>query len=137
MTRQRELFLRDQPPEYVAVINESVLDRQLGGGEVLRDQLNRLLDYAREPHISIVVLPTAADIQLGVSNGFVILEFADSDDPAIVFHDRPGSDVAADSADEVDRYRTTFDQMIALGRSGTDAISMIQRARDKLAPRTT
>ncbi|GAA1026991.1 hypothetical protein GCM10009557_06640 [Virgisporangium ochraceum] len=98
---------------------------------MLRDQLNALLDHAREPHIDLSVIPTNIDGYPGVSFGFVILEFADRRDSPIVFHDQHGSHVAAESPDEVKRYFKSFDQIRSLGLHGADAIAAIKAARDK------
>jgi transcriptional regulator with XRE-family HTH domain len=131
MRRKQQLFDRPAPPDYVTVLDEAVLYRRMGGSTVLRDQLNSLLDYAREPNISIVVLPMDTQEHPAHSSGFTILEFADPTDPPIVFHDQPGSGVAADSPQDVDGFRERFARLLELGLHGQDAIALIRTARDK------
>jgi transcriptional regulator with XRE-family HTH domain len=131
MRRQDRLFRSSEPPEYVAALDEAVLYRRIGNNTVLRDQLNALLDYAREPHIELSVIPTDTDGYPGVPVGFVILEFSDRRDSPIVFHDQHGAEISAESPDEVERYFKSFDQLRSLGLHGADAIAAIKAARDR------
>jgi transcriptional regulator with XRE-family HTH domain len=131
MERQRRILRRTSPPEYVAILDESVLYRRFGGGTVLRDQLNALLDFAREDHISIVIVPTDVQVHPGVAVGFVILEFADPKDNPVVFHDQYGSELAADSPDEIERYAQRFQRLSAFSVRDSDAIALIKKARDR------
>lgn len=131
MRRQDRVLRHAEPPQYIALLDESVLHRRFGDVTVLRDQLNALLDYVREPHIQLYIIPTNADGYPGIPTGFVVLEFTDPRDSPIVFYDQHGSDVAADSPVEVERYLKTFEQLRVLGLHGPDAISAIKAARDK------
>jgi transcriptional regulator with XRE-family HTH domain len=131
MLRQKQLFSRTPPPEYVAVFDQSVLYRRFGEGPVLRDQLNALLDLIREPNIAIVIVPTDTRSHQGAPVGFAILEFADPRDTPIVFHDQPGSDIAADTPEDVARYHELFEKLLAQGLHGTDAVAAIKEAREK------
>jgi transcriptional regulator with XRE-family HTH domain len=129
--RRERLFQKEPPPAYTAVLDEAVLYRRMGGSTVLRDQLNALLDLAREPHVSITVLPINTREHPAHYSGFEILEFADPTDPPVVFHDQAGSDLAADSPLEVKAFQETFDRLLAIGLAGPEAIAMIRRARDE------
>ncbi len=133
MQRQERLFRQPDPPQYIGLVDESALYRRFGDATILRDQLNALLDYAREPHIELYVIPTSTDGYPGIAIGFVILEFSDTQDAPIVFYDQHGSDVAAESPDEVERYFKTFEQLRSLSLHGADAIAAIKAARDRTA----
>ena len=132
MQRQRLLFDRTDPPEYIAILDESVLYRPFGNETVLRDQLNALLDHMREDHIDLAVVPTETVGRPGVPVGFVMLGFADEKDDSVVFYDQPGSDVAAEAPADVARFAEVFDRLLALGLRGADAIAAIKRARDRI-----
>ncbi|MET9353976.1 DUF5753 domain-containing protein [Streptomyces sp. NPDC006617] len=44
-------------PELWVVLDEAVLRRPIGGGDVMRAQLERLVEAGAEPHIRVWVLP--------------------------------------------------------------------------------
>jgi transcriptional regulator with XRE-family HTH domain len=73
LTRQ-QLLTRDEPLEYVALLDESVLLRQRGGPSVLRTQLQRLADLAELPNVTIRILQLDRNHGLAVDS-FSILQF--------------------------------------------------------------
>jgi transcriptional regulator with XRE-family HTH domain len=71
---RQQLLTRDEPPEYVALMDESVLHRQRGDQSVMRAQLKRLADIAELPNVTIQVLPLNRNHALAVDS-FAILQF--------------------------------------------------------------
>ncbi|WP_307804241.1 helix-turn-helix domain-containing protein [Micromonospora echinofusca] len=64
---------RAQPPQYIVVLDESVL-RRCGEGFTLlmAEQLGHLLACAEKPHISVHVVPADAVLHLGLSGPFTL-----------------------------------------------------------------
>ncbi|MEU6410611.1 Scr1 family TA system antitoxin-like transcriptional regulator [Microbispora sp. NPDC046933] len=60
MRRGRILSLSD-PPRYSAFIDEAALRRVVAGPAVMATQLEHLLAVAQEPHVTVQVIPFAAD----------------------------------------------------------------------------
>lgn len=73
MIRQR-LLTSDSERQLNAIIDESVLLRQVGDHDVMRAQLQHLLDMADLPNIDLRVLPLGIDRSLMVES-FVIFSF--------------------------------------------------------------
>jgi transcriptional regulator with XRE-family HTH domain len=73
LTRQ-QLLTRDEPLEYVAILDESVLRRQRGDKSVMRAQLLRLADIGELPNVTIRILPLRQNHSLAVDS-FSILQF--------------------------------------------------------------
>ncbi|MEV5407666.1 helix-turn-helix transcriptional regulator [Thermopolyspora sp. NPDC052614] len=71
---RKSIFTRDKPPTIISIIDEGVLHRPVGGPEVMREQLCHLLELARHPHVTIQVLPYAANALCGLQGGFIIAE---------------------------------------------------------------
>lgn len=65
---RKELFERDNPPEVVAIIDESVLHGHLIGPEAMADQLRHLTEV---PAV-VQVLPAETDIAPGLSGSFLL-----------------------------------------------------------------
>ncbi|GAA0488910.1 transcriptional regulator [Paractinoplanes deccanensis] len=74
MARQAVLT-REPPPQLRVVIDEAVLHREVGGPEVLRRQLARLLEAAGRPGVELLVLPFSAGAHAGMTESFMVLEF--------------------------------------------------------------
>ncbi|WNI30006.1 helix-turn-helix transcriptional regulator [Streptomyces sp. ITFR-6] len=65
---RQAVFSRTPPPRVGYVIEESVLDRPLGGAEVLKEQLRHVIDcMARFNHLTVQVMPTAQHTHAGLN----------------------------------------------------------------------
>ncbi|MGW4800910.1 helix-turn-helix domain-containing protein [Nonomuraea sp. NPDC004297] len=69
---RQQILTRTNPPRYLVVLDEGVLNRPVGGPAVMREQLERLLESARVPHITLQVCPLGANP--GLSGGIVIAQ---------------------------------------------------------------
>ncbi|MCF6526160.1 helix-turn-helix transcriptional regulator [Streptomyces sp. JJ36] len=100
LARQR---LLDRTPlvELCFVIGESALTNPVGGSEVLRTQLQRLLAVGRQRNVEIQVMPAGRGFHTGLDGPFVLLEtseqerigYVESQEVGCVVTD--GSDVTA------------------------------------------
>jgi transcriptional regulator with XRE-family HTH domain len=70
--RSQRLFLPDGPRSY-AVLGEEALYRQVGGREVLRQQIKQMYDLAELPHVSIRILRFEAGACPALSVPFTVL----------------------------------------------------------------
>lgn len=75
MTRQQILDDQDNPPKLWAIIDESVLHRQIGGKDVKKAQCQHLLDVGQRPHIAIQVIPDTKGAACAYGKDFMILTF--------------------------------------------------------------
>src|SRR5690606_31643410 len=107
MTRQREVLGRQVPPDLTAVLDEAVLRREIGGAEVLRNQLLHLVGLGSNPHITIRVLPFTANV-LNILSPFIILEFPDPHDSDVVFAESSFEQTLIDDPAVVATYRRVF-----------------------------
>ncbi|MBL7256808.1 DUF5753 domain-containing protein [Paractinoplanes lichenicola] len=74
MARQAVLT-REPPPTLRIVLDEAVLHREVGGPEVLRRQLARLVEASERPGVELLVLPFTAGAHAGMTEPFMVLEF--------------------------------------------------------------
>ncbi|MFD7014983.1 helix-turn-helix domain-containing protein [Streptomyces sp. NPDC059161] len=82
MERQR-IMERDTPPLMWVVMSEGVLHQEIGGPEVMRNQLAHLLDLRDREWVQVQVLPFEVGAHSGLMGSFSILRF--EDDPDIVY----------------------------------------------------
>lgn len=71
--RRQEVLMRKNPPHYTSVLDEGTLRRMVGGTEVMRAQLARLLDLADRPNITLRILPFTAGAPASSEGAFTCL----------------------------------------------------------------
>ncbi|MEV0280447.1 helix-turn-helix transcriptional regulator [Streptomyces sp. NPDC050610] len=79
MTRQ-EMFERSEPPRTWFVVDEYALLRHIGGADVMRAQLERLLKAGESPRVVIQVVPVEKPEHPGLAGPFTIMGFPDHAD---------------------------------------------------------
>ena len=121
--RQR-ILERPDPVRLFAVIDEAALRRKVGGDEVMRDQLQHLVDMAAHPKITIQILPFAAGPHPGTGGRFTILTFPGAATPDAVYIATIAGELLIESGG-VDRYRSVFRRLNAKALSPEDTIAMI------------
>ncbi|MEV7279573.1 helix-turn-helix transcriptional regulator [Streptomyces sp. NPDC093111] len=82
MERQRILD-RESPPLLWVVLSEAVLRQELGGRDVMREQLAHLLAIQEREWAKIQILPFRAGAHAGMLGSFTLLRF--DDDPDLVY----------------------------------------------------
>ncbi|REE97293.1 helix-turn-helix domain-containing protein [Thermomonospora umbrina] len=109
---RRRLLTRPDAPKLWAVIDESALRRQLGGREVMHDQLVHLLELSALPSVTLQIAPFERG--LGAPGGpFTIMRFAEPDLPDVVYLEQLDSAQYLDKRQEIDLYSRTMDTLCA------------------------
>ncbi|WP_046775076.1 helix-turn-helix domain-containing protein [Streptomyces yangpuensis] len=79
LERQRILD-RENPPLVWVVLSEAVLHQEIGGRDVMRNQLAHLLDLRRREWVQVQILPFEAGAHVGLDGSFTLLRFDDNPD---------------------------------------------------------
>jgi Domain of unknown function (DUF5753) len=93
------------------------LHRAVGGRAVMQAQLERLLELAELPNVTLRVIPYEAGALPAGNNKFIILRFASPELKDTVFIEGLTGDLYLDEPGEVEVYNTTFRTLIQLARS--------------------
>lgn len=110
--RARQRILDDDPPELWAIFDETALLRlECDHLDVLREQIEHLLELAERPTVTIQ-MTSARSINSGSGGPFVVLEFPDTVDPAIVYLETDTDGLYLEEPDEVARYRTLMKHLV-------------------------
>jgi transcriptional regulator with XRE-family HTH domain len=131
LARQRLLTVSN-PPEYWAVIDEAVLHRIVGGVDVMREQLGRLVELASLPNVTLQVVPFGAGEHAGMEGSFLILGFPEQADPDVVYVEYTTSGVYLEQQSDVRRYTLMFDHLRASALKPDDTLAMVERSADRL-----
>jgi transcriptional regulator with XRE-family HTH domain len=134
MNRQKPLEGPD-PMVLHALLDEAVIRREIGGFEVLGEQLDHLLALAERPNITLQVIPYAAGGYGTMNGSFIIVDYPEPDSVPGVYLEYPAGGAWVDNAEDVQRFTTTFDQATALALSPADTTHLIHHRKKELAGR--
>jgi transcriptional regulator with XRE-family HTH domain len=129
---REKILTRDDRPRLWAVIDEAVIHRVVGSTEVMRGQLRHLVDAAEQGKTTIQVMPYRAGAHAGTIGAFVILEFEEPTDPAMVYVETLAGDIYLEERSDVNRYTLAFDRLVAAALHPDDSVQMIEQAASAL-----
>ncbi|KOX08129.1 XRE family transcriptional regulator [Micromonospora sp. NRRL B-16802] len=109
--QRQQLLRRDRPPQLWVVVDEAALRRPIGGVEVMRGQLEALIEATRSPHIRLQVIPFAAGGHAAAGGAFTILRFGDQELPDIVYIEQLTSALYLDKRDDLDYYAVAMERL--------------------------
>lgn len=115
---------KDGAPKLWAIIDESVLRRLVGGGDVMRGQIARLLEVRSQPNVTTQIIPFGAGAHPGMVGSFVILDFPDASDQSIVYIESAAGGLFLEEDGEIGRYTLMFEHLRAAA-SGLDATAAL------------
>lgn len=133
MARQGLLFSED-PPNFDAVIDESVLHRVVGSPATMRAQLERLLELSDLPTVTVRVIPYEKGALPAGNNKFIILRFGMPDVSDVVFIELLTNDVLLDDPRDLKVYNLTFTTLTQLAADANGTRELILAAIAKLRP---
>jgi len=125
LTRQ-SLLTQANPVAFRAVLDEAVLRRVVGGPRVMREQLDRLLEVARLPNVTLQIIPFTVGSHPGLESNFNILELP-KPTPSIVFVEGLVGSMYLERAEDLKRYHEVFERLQAVALSPKDTIDAITK----------
>jgi hypothetical protein len=108
--RQRLVSGR-RPPHLWALIDEAALRRPTGGTEVMRDQLQHLIQASRLPHVAIQIMPLSAGATPAAGGSFSILRLVHSELPDVVYTQHLSGALYLDDPSHVTHYTAVMNEM--------------------------
>jgi len=131
LTRQ-QLLTRASPPSFQILVDESAIHRQVGSVEVLRHQLDRVVELAALPQISLQVVPFSLGAHPGISS-FTLLEFMSSQ-PATVYIESTAGDLYLERGAEIERHKEYLGYLWAGALDPDSSLRLVDGIRQKLDP---
>jgi transcriptional regulator with XRE-family HTH domain len=108
MARQ-VLLTQEHAPRLWAVVDEGALRRPVGGPDVLRVQLERLIEAAKLPNVRLQVLPFAAGAHPAMVGAFSILRFPEPELPDVVYLEHLTNAIYLEKREDVEEYLHVID----------------------------
>jgi transcriptional regulator with XRE-family HTH domain len=110
LERQKYL-LSENAPEFHIVLDEAALRRPYGDREVMRGQLQHLIDVSERPNIRLQVMPFGFGGHSGESGAFTLLSFPESDLSDVVYLEQLSSALYLDKAEDVAQYESALKEL--------------------------
>ena len=128
ITRQ-EIITRESPPHFWSLVDESSLRRRVGSNQIMRDQLNGMVDLAAIPNMTLQVVPFGLGAHPGLDNTFEFLEFQ-SGQPPVVYLENMAGGLYLESVSDVDRYKEALMHLRAGALDPESSVSLIEQVRE-------
>lgn len=125
MSRQELLTREDAPLQVVALLDEAVLRRQVGGPETMHGQVQHLIALAQQPNVTIRVVPFSHGAHPGLDGQFNLLEFPEQADPDLVYLEQAGSGLVPEDPEEVRRYTLMFGSLLGKALKTNETLSFM------------
>lgn len=116
-------------PVLTVVIEEVVLHRPLGGHEVHREQLGRLLELGRLRTVELQVMPTRRTEHSGMGGSFTLL--MPKGRPQVAYTEVQTSARLATDLDEVRILAARYGSIRAQALTPRESLALIERMRTK------
>lgn len=76
---RQAILNRPDPPQLYVLLDQAVVTRHVGGPDVMREQLARLLEVADWPHAMVRIIPWEAGAHMGQDGSFKLMTVQASD----------------------------------------------------------
>lgn len=122
MARQR-LTNDPNPLSLIAVLEEAVLDRLVGGSKVMREQLRHLLDMALLENVELHIMPTEVAVHDGINDEFMLLDFESAQ--SIGYLEFAAGALYVQDRDQVGLYKMMAERIRAAALSPSESADVI------------
>ncbi|MFD8479832.1 helix-turn-helix domain-containing protein [Kitasatospora sp. NPDC059673] len=124
--RRQKLLTEGRGPKLWAVIDEAALRRPVGGPEVMRAQLEHLVELAQLPSVVLQVMPFRFGAHAGESGAFSVLRFPEQDLPDVVYLEQLTSALYLDKRDDVDEYVQVMERLCVDSLTPQQTLDLLQ-----------
>ncbi|WP_040684577.1 helix-turn-helix domain-containing protein [Nocardiopsis halotolerans] len=110
MSRQ-QILDGEEPIRFWAVIDEAALHRNVGGSEVMHEQITHLLEASQHPKVTLQILPQPSGAHTGMAGSFSILGFPASVDPGVIYIEYRTGSVYLEQPSEIKEHQIAFEHL--------------------------
>jgi transcriptional regulator with XRE-family HTH domain len=125
MDRQEDVFQREDPPFYRAIIDEAVLARPVGDKLVMAEQLRHLVQLSRKPRSEVLILPFCAGGHGLMGGSLALWHLADGRAVALAESFGPGEPI--ENPARVTFYSEMYDAVKIAALPPEESLKLIDR----------
>jgi transcriptional regulator with XRE-family HTH domain len=111
--KRQDLLVGADPPRVWTVLDEAALRRPVGGHQVMRAQLERLIEVAGLPRVTVQVVPFRRGGHAGAGGSFTVLRFGQPELPDVAYIEQLTSALYLERRADVDHYMEVMNRLSA------------------------
>lgn len=123
---RQDLLKRPAPPQYRVLLEETALRRPIGDRAVMRGQVQRLIEAAARPHITIQVLALRTGWHPAMYGMFNMFRFPDDMLPEVVYSETLTSAYYLNKPEETAQYAQALDRMCAQAATPEHTVTILR-----------
>ncbi|MCP2337522.1 helix-turn-helix domain-containing protein [Actinomadura rupiterrae] len=132
LSRQGLIQREVDPVQFIAVLDEAVLRRLVGGPDTMRAQLRHLAEVSKRPNVEVRVIPFSAGAHAAMDGPFCLLGFPETDAPDLVYLEQSISALVPEDPEEVRHYTLIFGNVLAKAHSAVESVAFIKAIADNV-----
>ncbi|MFI8303852.1 helix-turn-helix domain-containing protein [Streptomyces sp. NPDC085927] len=133
LRRQSRITAETDPLRLWVVLDEASLRRVVGSRQVMREQLEHVMELSQQPHITVQVLPFEVGAHSGINGQYSILEFADAADSSVVYIEGVTSDLYLEKPHDVQKYTVMYEHLRAQSLNVEQSRQLVERVAKEYA----
>ncbi|MFF9558840.1 helix-turn-helix domain-containing protein [Streptomyces albus] len=114
-------------PRLWAVMDEAALRRPLGSRQVMRAQIEHLIEAAQRPNITLQIAPFTLGGLAAAGGPVTILRFSEPDLPDIVYLEQLTSSLYLEKREEVEGYLVVMDRLCARAEPPAQTVEFLEK----------
>jgi transcriptional regulator with XRE-family HTH domain len=130
--KRQERLNGARPPQVIVVLDEAVLHRHVGNATIMAAQIEKLIEIAKRPNVTIQVLVYESGAHPGMDSCFNLLEFSDPPLPGLVYVEGLAGELYLEGESNLQRYREAFTHMQTLALDPKSSARLMDKVRQKL-----
>jgi transcriptional regulator with XRE-family HTH domain len=130
--QRQELLTREDAPRFWAVMDETAVRRHVTGPEVMRGQIDKLLEATELPNVTLQIAPFSSGPHAGTYGPFVLFRFAMPELPDMVYSEYLTGAVYLDARAEVATHLEVMDRMAAQAATAHRTKEILRDLRKEL-----
>ena len=108
---RRDVITKKKPAELLVLLGRAALNQDIGGRQVMKEQLQYLLEMAARPNIELRMIPDHCGWHPALEGAFALIESSTKAEASIVFVETRRSELMLHEARDVDAYRWAIDRI--------------------------
>lgn len=130
---RRKVLTRDDPLQLWVIVSEPALYHGVGGGSVMREQLNSLLTDSELPNVELQVLPKESPMNAALFGSFVIMSFSPSSSEDLVYGELNSGTIYYEEPGDTERFATLFRRLNMAALDPPKSQALIRRILQEMA----
>ncbi|MFW5418439.1 helix-turn-helix domain-containing protein [Nocardiopsis sp. CNT-189] len=129
--RQEILIEQRRPsPRLLAVLDETVIRRPVGGASVMKEQLKHLLEVSDSPRMTIQIVPFSTEQHPGLTGSFRLLRTDDGSNVLYLEHAQSG--IVIDDLAEIQEFSERYADLRGVALPPSESRRLINEVRGEL-----